>query len=61
MAARVLVVGSLNPVKVESVRLASSEVFPEGVECSGVSASSEIPDQVSEYGRVCDNNVCECV
>lgn len=42
-----IVVGSLNPVKVEAVRLATAKIYvTTSTECIGVNAASEVPDQV---------------
>ena len=51
---KVIVVGSTNPVKVDAVMLAAKDMYTdEGVECSGVSAQSEVPDQVSRVIAYC--------
>ena len=43
---QIIVVGSLNPVKIEAVRLATADIYSAGVECCGVNAASDVPDQV---------------
>jgi non-canonical (house-cleaning) NTP pyrophosphatase len=56
----IIVIGSLNPVKVEAVRLAAADIYAGGVECSGVNAGSDVPDQVGQTYINCIYMCTQC-